>query len=179
MLATVKLWAHEALLTFVRVALIFMVLSIGLDSLTRIYYSYMPITTWMKFESVEVVQRDEPYVILTRYPVGSSISLFHRTLLIRYPDERRGCGASTTAVLDDTSVAQVVVPLDHMLSAACPDVIGTMKTNAVLQVSYIFDFPYGVKRSIIKSSSKFSISYDGTNYHVGPPLTDAQLAASR
>lgn len=161
----------------IRVVMIFLVLSIGLDSMTRIYYSYMPISTWMKFAGVDVVQhQDEPYVIINRQSMSPTVSTFHRTLLILWPDNRRTCTVSTTVVTDDTDTTTVSSPLDRMLSANCPDAVGKGSTNAILQVSYLFDFPYGVKRMVVRYSPKFSLSYDGTNYKVGPPLSDTALA---
>ncbi len=177
MLVATKTLARDFIAAVVRVVLLFLVLSIALDSMTRVYYSYMPITTWMNFESVRVEQRStEPYVIIKRQPKGSLVAIAHRTLLVSYPEQLRGCSIATQAVLDDTGDDTVVVQLDHLLNTACPDVLGPLKTNATLQVSYIFDFPYGVKRSIVRQSNRFSIWHDGTNYHIGPPLTRNEMA---
>lgn len=180
MLGSAKGMVKEIVAAAVRVALIFLVLTIGVDATTRMYYSYMPITTWLDFTGIKIVQEDgEPYVVITRRAVNPTVSVFHRTLLIRWPEDRRGCTMTTTVVADDPDTTTVSAPLDRMLSPNCPDVLGKGPTNAVLQVSYLFDFPYGVKRMVVRYSDKFSIRYDGTNYQVGPPLTDAQLAASR
>lgn len=153
-----------------RVVLIFLLLSIGFDSMTRIYYSYMPVETWMDFQSVTVQQSaGEAVAILRRNPKGQTLSVFHRTLLIRYPEERRGCTNSTVTIIEDPTVPVVVVPLERLLSATCPDLIGPNQVDAVLQISYIFEFPYGVKRLAVRLSNRFSLQYQNGKYVVGQP----------
>jgi hypothetical protein len=177
MLGAAKGMIKEAFAAIVRVVLIFLVLTIAVDASTRMYYSYMPINRWMDFTGIKIIQEgEEPYVVITRRSVSPTVSMFHRTLLIKWPEDRRGCTMSTTVVADDPDTTTVTVPLDRMLSVNCPDVLGKGKTNAILQVSYLFDFPYGVKRMVVRYSDKFSIWYDGTNYHVGTPLSNDELA---
>lgn len=168
---------NAVMATFIRIGFIFVILSITVDSMTRIYFSYMPLDTWIDFQSVTVTNdRDQPVVVVTRKAVSRSISVFHRTLLIRYPEERRGCTNSTVTILDDPTITSVVVPLDRILSDNCAKILGDKPTNAMLQVSYIFEFPYGVKRATTRYSNQFSIYYDGKGYHVAKPLSDDELS---
>lgn len=163
-----------------RVILIFLLLSIGLDAMTRIYYSYMPIETWMDFTSLEVkMLNGEAVGIVGRRPKGQSLSIFHRTLLIRYPDEVRGCTNSTVTIIEDQTAASVVIPISRMLSPTCPEVLHGEKVDAVLQAAYIFEFPYGVKRLAVKLSNRFSIQYIGDRYVIGAPTQTSGIQPIR
>ncbi len=154
-----------------RVIVIFLILSIGFDAMTRIYYSYMPVEEWMDFKSVLVEERnDEAIAIIKRRPHQKTIAVFHRTLLIRYPDERRGCTNSTVTIIDDPAIDTIIVPIWRMLDDSCPAVMGGKPIEGVLQVSYIFEFPYGVKRTATRYSNPFWLSYDRGRYIVQPYL---------
>lgn len=176
MLSYIRDVFNTVMATLIRIGFIFILLSITVDSMTRIYFSYMPLDTWIDFQDVTVTNdRDQPVVVVTRKAVSRSISVFHRTLLIRYPEERRGCTNSTVTLLDDPTITSVVVPLDRILSDNCGAILGDKPTNAVLQVSYIFEFPYGVKRATTRYSNQFSISHDEKGYHVAKPLSQDEL----
>lgn len=154
-----------------RVLFIFLVLCISVDSITRLTYSYMPISAWMDFQNVEVkMVNGEAVVLVTRKPNRLSISTFHRTLLVRYPDERRICTTSTITITEDPSVQTIIIPMRRMLSENCAISLGVAPVDAILQVSYIFDFPFGVKRLAVRYSNRFSLTYNG-EYQVGPPRT--------
>jgi hypothetical protein len=153
-----------------RILFLFLILCIGLDSMTRLYYSYAPISIWMNFRKIEVKMiNGEAVAIITRQVKTQSISVFHRTLLIRYPEERTGCTTSQVTIVDDPRESSIVVPLESMLSINCPDVLKGKTVDAVLQATYVFDFPYGVKRLTVRYSDRFSLSHDG-HYKVGSPL---------
>lgn len=155
--------------TIFRVLFIFLVLCISVDSITRLTYSYMPITFWMDFQSVHAeMLNGEAVVKITRKPNRLAISTFHRTLLVRYPDERRLCTASTITITEDPSVQTIIIPMRRMLSDNCAISLGVFPVDAILQVSYIFDFPFGVKRLAVRYSNRFSLGYDG-EYKIGPP----------
>jgi len=177
MIKSAKRGAQGFTASLARIVLIFLLLSIGLDSLTRMYYSYMPVDHWMDFRSVNVGQVEgEAMAIIDRKPYSPAVSIFHRTLLIRYPQERRGCTNTTITIVEDNGVDKIMVPLSRMLASSCPDVL-TGKVDAVLQVSYIFEFPYGVKRFAVRYSNRFSLSWDG-RYIVGPPTyTEAEIGS--
>lgn len=62
MLVATKTLAREIMSAVMRVVLIFVVLSSGLDSLTRVYYSYAPITR-VTLECIKVERTDNEIVI--------------------------------------------------------------------------------------------------------------------
>lgn len=171
MVQQTKTLSRQFTATILRVLFIFLVLCIGVDSITRLMYSYMPLSTWMDFQSVKVeMVNGEAMAVITRKPNRLAISTFHRTLLVRYPDERRLCTATTVTITQDPEVTIIMVPMRRMLADNCAVSIGTDPVDAVLQVSYIFDFPYGVKRLATRYSNRFSLTYNG-EYKVGPPRT--------
>lgn len=157
--------------TFLRVAVIFALLITFCDSLTRVYYSYMPISTWITFKSVTVENRGgEAFAVIERKVRGPQIATNHRSLIIRYPESERACTTSTLTVLDNMSDPVIIVPLKRLLSENCPDVIDGRRIEGTLQVSYIFDFPFGVKRSAVRYSNEFGLQYTNGTYVSSPPL---------
>lgn len=172
MLKTIGNAAHNLLAAILRIMLIFVIMLVGVDSMSRVYYSYMPISTWVNFKSVEVKDvNGEATVFIERIPVGPQVAVFHRTLIIMYPENTKGCTASILTVLDNPSTETLVAPLRRVLSPTCPDFLGSKVINGVLQVSYIFDFPFGVKRTATRYSNRFSLSYAGGSYRLGEALT--------
>lgn len=167
-LHTLRTVTRNLTATTLRVALIFVILLIAFDSLSRLYYSYMPISTWINFKSVSVTTIDgDPTVIIDRVPVGPQIAVFHRALYITYPSPAKGCTASVMTVMDNPTTDQIVVPLSSILSDTCPTFLGDRKIDGNLQVAYIFDFPFGVKRMSVRHSAPFSLSYAGGKYRLG------------
>lgn len=161
---------RETVTAIARIVIIFLILSIGFDATIRIYYAYMPIETWMSFQSVAVKMQDgEAVAVINRRPRSQQLSTFLRTLLIHAPDEGRGCTDSTVVIVDNPAVGEVVAPLDRLLSDTCPDVLGSKTIDAVLQVSYVFEFPYGTKRLVVRYSNHFTLKYEGGKYIVGSP----------
>lgn len=171
MLERVKTAVREMTAAFARIMVIFAVLVLFFDSMTRLFYSYMPIETWIDFRRVEVVNvRGEAYVVLERVPVGRQIAMFHRSLIIRYPENERGCTASLMVVLDNPSDATITVPLKRLVAPTCPDVLAGRRIEGQLQVSYIFEFPFGVKRTATRYSTSFSLQFEDGKFVSGPPL---------
>lgn len=161
MVKMTRRYLAEMFAMLARILFIFLSLTIATDCIIRLYYSYMPIETWMEFKDVRVEDHDgEAVAVITRTATRKSVSLFHRTLIIKYPEEKRDCTYAAVAVIDDLTTDTVTVPLARMLSPSCPDTIGIKPVNAVLQVSYVFDFPYGVKRFAVRYSNQFTMVYD-------------------
>ena len=154
-----------------RVAVIFIFLLVGFDSISRLYYSYMPISTWIKFNDLTVRNNEEgvPTIYLERETLGRIVTVFHRTLFILYPENSRACTASVVAVIDSGD-KMVSLPLERAVSESCPQVLKDRTIDAVLQVSYLFDFPFGVKRHAVRYSNRFSVTYDGEKYRIGSPI---------
>ena len=162
----------EAMAALARIMLIFAILVLLFDSMTRLFYSYMPIETWIDFRRVEVKNIEgEAYVVIERVPVGRQIAMFHRSLVIRYPENERGCTASLMVVLDNPNDATLIVPMKRVVSENCPDVLAGRRVEGQLQVSYIFEFPYGVKRTATRYSDAFSLQYERGRYVSGPPIS--------
>lgn len=162
---------HEFTAAVLRILLVFVILLVAIDSMSRVYYSYMPLSTWVDFRSVTVKMfNGEPTVFIERIPVGPQVAVFHRTLIIRYPDNTKGCTASIVTVLDNPSTEVIVAPLSRIISPTCPEFLGNKVIDGVLQVSYMFDFPFGVKRTATRYSNRFSLSYAGGSYRLGEAL---------
>lgn len=159
--------------TVIRVAMIFLFLVIASDSLTRMYYSYMPITTWINFVSVEVVQEgDGPVVKIERYPEGEQFATFQRVLSIYLPVRERACGSSIQGVVNETESGYIQVPLSYALSAGCAERLEGRNIEARLQVSYVFEFPFGIRRIATRYSNPFRMTQLNGQFRV-----DAVLAA--
>lgn len=157
---------QDAVASFLRVSLIFAFLMVMTDSLTRVYYSYMPIDTWVRFQSITVENRDgEAYAIIRRNVRSPQVATFYRSLIITYPEPTRACTNSLITIIDGPEV-EVAIPMRRLLSATCPDVLQGRKVEGRLQVSYIFDFPYGVKRSVVRYSPTFAMIYSKGVYSV-------------
>ena len=155
-----------------RITIIFTFMLLTFDSLSRVYYTYMPISTWINFRDVSIEnRRGEAYVVLERTPVGRQIAMFHRSLVIRYPEPEHGCTASLLTVLDNPSADTLVIPMKRIVSPTCPDVLNGRRVDGMLQVSYIFEFPYGVKRTATRYSKSFSLEYRNGRYVAGKPLS--------
>jgi len=155
-----------------RILVIFTFMLLTFDSMSRVYYTYMPISTWIDFRKVSVENRHgEAYVILERTPVGRQIAMFHRSLVIRYPESERGCTASLLTVLDNPSADTLLIPMKRIVAQNCPDVLAGRRVDGALQVSYIFEFPYGVKRTATRYSATFSLEYKNGRYLSGNPLS--------
>lgn len=163
---------RAATATFLRIGVIFAFLTVFADSMTRIYYSYMPMETWIGFQSVTVENRDgEAVAIIKRKVKSPRVATFYRSLVITYPQHTRACTSSLLTVLDDLD-DEIVIPMRRLLSATCPDALQGKKAEGRLQVSYIFDFPYGVKRSAVRYSPEFSIFYSRGTYSVSTKRSD-------
>lgn len=168
----VKSAMDEITSAFLRVMVIFVFLLVGFDSITRLYYSYMPVGTWIRFNEL-IVKNDEngvPTVYVDRETVERTITVFHRTLFILYQENSRACTASVVAVLDNPNQSAISLPLERAVSETCPDILKDRTIDAVLQISYLMDFPFGVKRQAVRYSNRFSLTHDGKGYRIGPPL---------
>lgn len=171
MIGKTKRVAKDIFGAMMRILFIFLILTMGFDSVTRIYYSYMPIERWIDFKSVSVLERHgEPVVVIQRRPHNALTTIFYRSLLIKYPYEKRGCSASALTVLDNPAVEEITIPLKVILSKECKAIIGGMNVNAVLHVSYILEFPYGVRRFSVKNSNMFSIRAVENGYEISAPV---------
>lgn len=159
-----------------RVVFIFVFLMVSFDSMTRLYYSYMPISTWIKFNDL-TVKNDEngiPTIYVERETVGKVVTVFHRTLFVLYPENTRACTASVIAVIDNPEDRVISLPLERAVSESCPQIMKDRTIDAVLQVSYLFDFPFGVKRHAVRYSNRFSVTHDGERYRIGSPIRTAR-----
>lgn len=167
----ISLLCREFVGAVMRIGLIFLALTVFVDAVTRIYYSYMPVSHWIDLRSVEVREvNGEAMVRIERETSGPLVSVFHRTLFILYPEVTKGCTASLVAVLGSNEEPVINLPLERVLSPTCPDVLRGQEVQGKLQVSYIFDFPYGVKRTATMYSNHFSLRYSGGSYRVAPIL---------
>jgi hypothetical protein len=165
--------------TALRIALIFLFLTVFVDSTSRLYYIYSPIDNWIKFQSVSVEMRDgEAVVAIRRTNEQRVVTLFHRVLLISYPEARRTCAASEIAVIDDPEVDVVYIPMRSMLNSDCPVILEDGALEGELQVSYIFSFPYGVVRAAVERSNPFTIEYTNGRYVVSQPQHPASISQS-
>lgn len=172
LIGSLKRAVDEMIAAFLRILVIFIFLLVGLDSLSRLYYSYMPVSTWIRFNDL-VVRNDEngvPTVYIDRETVENTVTVFHRTLFILYPGNSRACTASVVAVLDNPNKNTISLPLERAVSEVCPSVLKDRTIDAVLQVSYLMDFPFGVKRKAVRYSNRFSLTHVSGEYRIGPPL---------
>lgn len=151
---------YDMVAAFTRVLLVFMLLIIGTDAGTRMYYSYMPISQWLDFTGVRVYQEgDEAMIEYARNAKSRQVATYHRSLITFFPTERLTCTKSSVAIMETQLQDKLNFPLSTALSENCPELLDGAKVEGVLRVSYIFDFPYGVKRFAIRYSNPFGLQF--------------------
>jgi len=154
-----------------RIALIFLVLTLFADSTSRLYYLYSPITNWIDFSSVSVeMHNGQATAVITRTAHQRLVSLFHRTIMISYPENRRICTASSVTVMDTPEEDVIYVPLKKLLKEDCEQALKDGPVEGILQVSYIFNFPYNVIRAAVQHSNPFLIGFKNGDYEVMSPM---------
>jgi hypothetical protein len=154
-----------------RVALIFFFLLMATDSATRVYYSYMPITTWVDFRSVEVTQDGVTAVVrLERYPKEERMIMARRVLSLIAPIREKACGITTQGVLSEGEAGVVQVPLGYLMAPGCIERLKGRSIQARLLVTYIYEFPFGVQRSVTRASNQFLLTQENDEFKVLSPL---------
>lgn len=163
----ISLMCRDLFGAVLRIGLIFLAMTVLFDAVTRVYYSYMPVSHWIDLRSVQVKEvNGEAVAIIERETTGPMVSVFHRTLFVLYPEITKGCTASLVAVLSGDEDNVITIPLNRVLSDSCPDLLAGRRVEGKLQVSYIFDFPYGVKRTATMFSNLFSLEFKDGVYRV-------------
>ena len=154
---------------FVRVALIFTFLVIATDSMSRLYYTYMPISTWMDFRSVEVLQEgDRAVVRIERYPKEDRMVLVRRVLSILAPVKEKACGSTVQGVVNESEGGFVQTPLSSDVEGDCSSLFQGRAVDTRLQISYVFEFPFGIQRIVTRWSYPFRLTQPNGHFSVSP-----------
>lgn len=155
--------------TVIRVFLIFIFLMLATDSLTRLYYTYMPISTWIDFRGLEVKQNgDEATVFIERYPKEDRMVVVRRVLSVLAPSRGRACGTTIQGVINVAESGIAQVPLSSVLSDDCSERLRGTNVDARLQISYVFEFPFGIQRLVTQWSNPFLLEQQDGRFRVSP-----------
>ena len=152
--------AFEIFAAIIRIALVFLLLVVGTDATTRMFYMYMPLDHWLTFSSVRVFQEGETARIeYTRSPNGTQYSVNHRSLLTFYPKDRLTCTKSAISIIEPSLPDTLSFNLKSALADNCEELLDGKPVEGRMRIAYIFEFPFGVKRMAIRYSNPFRLEY--------------------